>query len=215
MTDIPWQLGRSAVRAGNTLWREGLLDTPKNRRRLADLHRDAHIGWALTDGSYIEREDYWCGVFAAWCYVHVGAHLRDGFSADLTLKEDVAKYMFASPERLVGRGTRSWSDLELPEPAEVDPSDARTGDIGLVLTSRTSRSERPHGNHVVLIADSTSEGNTLKTLEGNASGILYGGEKTPQGVEAVVHNSRSRQDFVHILRPQVEWLAGAYVEDLT
>lgn len=214
MTDISWQVGRAAVRAGNTLWREQLLDTPDNEDRLARLHEEAHIGWALDGGEYDESTDYWCGVFAAWCYVHVGAHLLDNACVDLTLAEGAAKYMFASPDRLVGRGTRTWADIGLPEPTEVDPSDARTGDIGLVLTPRSSRDERPHGNHVTIIADSNTEGDTLRTLEGNASGLLFSGERTPSGIEAVVHNERDKSEFIHILRPQVEWFAGAYRESL-
>jgi hypothetical protein len=214
MTDIPWQVGRAAVRAGNTLWREQLLDIPENYDRLAELHREAHVGWALDDGEYEEDEDYWCGVYAAWCYVHVGRHLLDNACVDLTLREDVARYMFASPERLLGLVTYSWADLDLPGPTEIDPDDARTGDIGLVVTSRSAPSARPHGNHVTLIADANTEGDTLATLEGNAGGVLPGGTLTPDGIEAVVHQTRNKDSFVHILRPQIEWFEGAYREEL-
>lgn len=176
---------------------------PHDAGRLVDYHEVSGAGWAVA-GGYEEREDFWCGVFAGFCYARAGEYLEAGQCVDVGLKEVIGEQMFPSTTRLAGRGPYGWNHDKLAgisAPVNVDPSDVRCGDIVVVRTGRTGR---VWGDHVTL-ARGVMHGDNIPTYEGNAVGRLGDGSSG----EGVIRAARPVADVAAIYRPQMDWFVGS------
>lgn len=171
-------------------------DGPHDARRITEYHRDIGADWTI-DGRYRPGEDFWCGVFAGFCWNRAADHLQGDFVdavSDIRLKEPVGTYFFPSTTRLAGRW-RPWSNYDLPAPMVIDPAHIRKGDLLLVYTGRT---DREWGDHVCLArgAPTGAEGQMVPTYEGNATGRLGDGTNG----EGVIANQQHFADIATVFR---------------
>lgn len=188
------QIGQAAVQCAQEEWTRVVEDL-EDAGRIAHYHRVAGAGWALKDGRYEPNEDFWCGVFAAYCYRMVGDYLYDHRCVDLGLAENIGGYLMASTDRIAGRW-RPWPKFaDVPAPLNPDPSNIRAGDLLLVHTDRTDRS---WGDHVCLARSAPTQGQ-IPTYEGNANGAL-GNYEEGHGV-IMGHQPFSDLAGVYRLRP--------------
>jgi len=131
------QVGKAAVSVAKREWSEVVRD-PQDAKILEEYHEAIGAGWAVENG-YEESEDYWCGVFAAFCFCESGDFLGeitgDKQCLDLRLHEDISGTLFMSTLKLAGRWQKSWEDFGFDKPQIVDPHDVQPGDIAVVHKS--------------------------------------------------------------------------------
>ncbi|MFB6372037.1 MAG: hypothetical protein ABEN55_02710 [Bradymonadaceae bacterium] len=196
----------SAVDVALEEW-ERVVRDPQDRDRIKTYIREGGADWMLDGGRYVESENFWCGMFAAYCFQQVGEHLVDGQCVDLTLADGLGRQIFPSTARLVGRGPYPWTDFVEGPPARISPEDIQRGDILLVKTGRT---DRPYGGHVVL-AEGPPEDGKIPTVEGNSShGRLGNGEPG----EGVCRAHWSAEDVGMALRLKARHFEGNYLSKL-
>lgn len=202
MSKLIEQIGKAAVQVAHREWKSVVVD-PDNGDRIQDYYEKSGAGWAVEDG-YQEAIDFWCGVFAGYCFEHAREFINGSACIDLSLQTVVGQEFFPSTTRLAGRGPHSWEDVQLPAPQVVDPAGIQAGDIVVVSTGRTSRE---WGDHITL-AQCTPDGEKIQTIEGNARGTL--GDSTFG--EGIVVNERSFAEIAVVYRLKKAHFVGSYIE---
>lgn len=196
MTDYSIKdIGKAAVQCAKDEWKRVVRD-PEDAERIKHYHRVTGAGWALDGGEYEEYEDFWCGVFAAYCFRKAGDYLEDDHCVDITLKESVSGYLFPSTTRLAGRW-KPWSEFNVPGPEIIDPTNIQVGDIVLVSTGRT---DRTWGDHVCLAAGPPKD-EFVPTYEGNSTSGELGNHESGEGV---TFTGRSFEEIAVVYRLRLE-----------
>lgn len=202
----------AAVAAAEAEWKKTVRDDytdPKTGKvytfspEIIAYHEDSGAAWPVADG-YQEAEDFWCGVFAAYCYSRVGDFLIDGQCVDLRLKPEVAKVALLSTTRL--NSPDRWEQAGVPQAIRLEPEDAEPGDL---LVFRTGRTGRPWGDHIT-VGKSKPKNGEVELFEGNAWGTLGDGSRG----EGVVVNTRKLAEVARAWRLRIEHLEGAFLETL-
>lgn len=192
---IPMEWCAAAVAIAQGEWATGVKDAPAYHDVIARYHKVAGADWTLEGGEkYQPSEDFWCGVFVAYCFARVGDALFEDRCVDLSIRRDMAGLMFTSTTRLANRGPENWSDFDVPAPKIVDPAEVRPGDIPVV---RTGRTDRTWGDHVTLARGGMDRRERIPTYEGNAKGDRGGDLGFGEGV---VRSNVTVQDVSVIYR---------------
>lgn len=195
----------AAVECARKEWERAVRD-PQDADRIAHYHRETGADWALDEGEYEEHEDFWCGVFAGFCYSRVGRYLLDDQCVELAMRERITAYLFPSTSRLAGKW-KAWRDFaDVAAPVVVDPKEVRAGDIPVV---RTGRTDRTWGDHVTLARGPLEDGQ-IPTFEGNTVGPL--GDDT-RG-EGVVRDVVLVENVAAIYRPRLSYFAGEFASEI-
>ena len=165
--------------------------------------------WALNEtagGRYSEearrrRPDLlnWCGLFPAWCGLHVGLYLEPGQCVPVRLRHGVAQRVLPSTYR--AQSPDKWADAGIAPPAQVPHDEIAPGDIVTVVTG----SGKPYGDHFAIVVDVSRDGAWIDTVEGNATGELGDGEVG----RGVVTKVRSLADVVRVYRFDERHFEGA------
>ena len=163
--------------------------------------------WALNEaagGRYSEearrrRPDLlnWCGLFPAWCGLHVGLYLEPGQCVPVRLRHGVAQRVLPSTYR--AQSPDKWADAGIAPPAQVPHDEIAPGDIITVVTG----SGKPYGDHFAIVVDGEAE--SLLTVEGNATGELGDGSSG----RGVIQRRRPIADVRRVYRLTEKHFEGA------
>jgi len=200
---------RAAVDCALSEWRRVVRDQYKDPKtgelyaydqRIVRYHTDSGAAWPVRDG-YQENKDYWCGVFAAFCFASVGDYILQGQCVDLRLKPDIAKYVFPSTTRL--DSAAKWAQAGVEQARQMRVDQIRKGDVVVFSTGRTDRDE---GDHVTL-ALGPIIGDEIDVVEGNGWGLLGDGTRG----EGVVTNTRDVANIARVWRVRMQHFTGSYL----
>mgnify|MGYP006287574143 CR=1 FL=1 len=186
------QLNLALVSAADAEWRKNIKDFDAGQEatpeEIGKYFRNTGWQWFLdqySNGTYTERwrQQPWqsyCGLFVAYCGLHVGRHVADDQCAAVALKRHVASAVLPSTVKLADR-SRWKTQPKRPGLIELQP-----GDIATVGDYKGGA-----GSHIVLVVSRPSN-KEVETIEGNATG------RFPDGTtgEGVIRRTR-KLDEIH------------------
>jgi len=129
----------------------------------------------------------WCGLFVGFCGLLVGQYVDGPTCLSITINPELARKVLPSTYRLASPS--HWKAAGVEKPLSVRGVDALPGDVVTV------GSAKPQGTHILLVEAVRDDG-TYSSIEGNARGILPGGERG----RGVVRRERKLEDIQHVYR---------------
>ncbi|RAL23039.1 hypothetical protein DL240_09135 [Lujinxingia litoralis] len=199
------RLRRALLSAALSEWERGVecrRDATRISRYFRDCgwqwHLDQHAGGAFDEdlrraSPHLE----YCGLFVAFCGLHLGHHLEPERCVPVRLRPGIAELVLPSTFR--AQSARHWARAGVAAPPPLEPGEAalHPGDI---ITLRTrSRAPRPYGDHFAIVHHAA--GDTVHTVEANAVGPLGPDKEMGRGV---IRGKRPLRDVrrIYRLRPE-------------